>query len=187
MVLFIPPFDHFGAGPAEHGPTRMRQTEEVPMQERFQHSKAYPDAYKAMSALSQAVGKTGLAPQLIDLVNYRVSQLNGYAFCLDMHSKDLRARGETEQRLYMISAWHEAPHLYSDRERAALAWAEAVTRLEDQQVSDAVYDAALRQFSEAELTQLTLAIVAINGWNRFNVAFHTPAGDYKSSIVRKTA
>lgn len=87
-----------------------------------------------------------------------------------MHSKDLRARGETEQRLYMISAWREVPHLYSDRERAALAWAEAVTRLEGQQVPDAV----------------TLAIVAINGWNRFNVAFHAPAGNYKSAIIRKT-
>jgi AhpD family alkylhydroperoxidase len=156
------------------------------MQQRFRPDKAYPDAYKAMLALSQAVEKSGLNPQLIDLVNYRVSQLNGCAFCLDMHSKDLRARGETEQRLYMISAWREAPHLYGDRERAALAWAEAVTRLEGQQVPDAVYDAACREFGEAELTQLTLAIVAINGWNRFNVAFQTPAGNYKSPILRKT-
>ncbi len=91
-----------------------------------------------------------------------------------------------EQRLYMISAWREAPQLYSSRERAAFAWAEAVTRLEDQHVPDAVYDMARKQFTEAELTQLTLAIVAINGWNRFNVAFHTPAGGYKSTIVRKT-
>jgi len=155
------------------------------MQERFQYSKAYPEAYKAMLALSQAVEKTGLTPQLIDLVNYRVSQLNSCAFCLDMHSKDLRARGETEQRLYMISAWREAPHLYSDRERAALAWAEAVTRLEDGRVSDEVYEIARQEFSQAELVQLTLAIVAINGWNRFNVAFRTPAGNYKSAIARK--
>jgi len=155
------------------------------MQERFQYSKAYPEAYKAMLALSQAVEKTGLTPQLIDLVNYRVSQLNGCAFCLDMHSKDLRARGETEQRMYMISAWREAPHLYNDRERAALAWAEAVTQLEDRQVPDEVYEMAREQFSQAELVQLTLAIVAINGWNRFNVAFRTPAGNYKSAIARK--
>lgn len=155
------------------------------MQERFQYSKAYPEAYKAMLALSQAVEKTGLTPQLIDLVNYRVSQLNSCAFCLDMHSKDLRARGETEQRLYMISAWREAPHLYSDRERAALAWAEAVTRLEDGQVPDEVYEIARQEFSQAELVQLTLAIVVINGWNRFNVAFRTPAGNYKSAIARK--
>jgi len=155
------------------------------MQERFQYSKAYPEAYKTMLALSQAVEKTGLTPQLVDLVNYRVSQLNSCAFCLDMHSKDLRARGETEQRLYMISAWREAPHLYSDRERAALAWAEAVTRLEDGQVSDEVYEIARQEFSQAELVQLTLAIVVINGWNRFNVAFRTPAGNYKSAIARK--
>jgi AhpD family alkylhydroperoxidase len=155
------------------------------MQVRSRYGAAYPDAYKAMLTLSQAVAKTGLAPQLVDLVNYRVSQLNGCAFCLDMHAKDLRARGETEQRLYMISAWREAPQLFSDRERAALAWAEAVTRLEDQQVPDSVYSLASQQFSEAELTQLTLAIVAINGWNRFNVAFHTPAGNYKSTIAAK--
>jgi AhpD family alkylhydroperoxidase len=147
------------------------------MQKRPVHSKAYPEALQAMLALSQAGQKTGLAPQLIDLVNYRVSQLNGCAYCLDMHSKDLRAHGETEQRLYMISAWREVPHLYTDRERAALAWAEAVTRLEDQQVPDAVYDIASREFSEAELIQLTLATVAINSWNRINVAFHTPAGN----------
>ena len=91
------------------------------MQARFSYGKAYPDAFKAMLALSQTVEKTGLSPQLIDLVNYRVSQLNGCAYCLDMHSKDLRARGETEQRLYMISAWRELPNLYSSRERAALA------------------------------------------------------------------
>ena len=155
------------------------------MQERFQYSKAYPEAFKAMLALSQTLEKTGLTPQLIDLVNYRVSQLNGCAFCLDMHSKDLRARGDTEQRLYMISAWREVPHLYNDRERAALAWAEAVTQLEDRQVPDEVYEMAREQFSQAELVQLTLAIVAINGWNRFNVAFRTPAGNYKSAIARK--
>src|SRR3974390_86826 len=155
------------------------------MQERFQYSKAYPEAFKAMLALSQTLEKTGLTPQLIDLVNYRVSQLNSCAFCLDMHSKDLRARGETEQRLYMISAWREAPHLYSDRERAALAWVEAMTRLEDGQVPDEVYEIARKAFSQAELVQLTLAIVTINGWNRFNVAFRTPAGNYKSAIARK--
>jgi alkylhydroperoxidase family enzyme len=86
----------------------------------------------------------------------------------------------------MVSAWREVPQMFSSRERAALAWSEAVTRLEDQEVPDAVYDLACQEFSEAELTQLTLAVVAINGWNRFNVAFHTPAGNYKSAVVRKT-
>src|SRR6516165_3388276 len=154
------------------------------MQKRFQYTKVYPEALNAMLALSKTVEKTGLSPQLVDLVYYRVSQLNGCAFCLDMHSKDLRARGETEQRLYMISAWREMPHLYSDRERAALLWAEAVTRLEDGQVSDEVYEIARQEFSQAELVQLTLAIVVINGWNRFNVAFRTTAGNYKSAIAR---
>jgi AhpD family alkylhydroperoxidase len=157
------------------------------MQKRSQYAKAYPEAMNAMLALAKAVERTGLPPQLIELIDYRVSQLNGCAFCLDMHSKDLRARGETEQRLYMITAWREVPHLYSDRERAALAWAEAVTRLEHQEVSDAEYDAASQEFSEAELTQLTLAVVAINGWNRFNVAFRTPAGNYKSNIKQSAA
>ena len=152
------------------------------MQDRIQYSKACPDAFKAMMTLSQAVEKTGLPPALIDLVNFRVSQINGCAFCLDMHSKDLRARGETEQRLYMLDAWHEAPQLYNERERAALAWAEAVTRLDHKSVPDEVYDLAKAQFSDAELVQLTLTIVAIDGWNRLNIAFHTPAGNYKSQI-----
>jgi AhpD family alkylhydroperoxidase len=156
------------------------------MQSRFHYGEAYPDASKAMLAFSQAVEKTGLPRQLIDLIDYRVSQINGCAFCLDMHSKDLRARGESEQRLYMVSAWREVPQMFSSRECAALAWAEAVTRLEDQEVPDAVYDLACQEFSEAELTQLTLAVVAINGWNRFNVAFRTPAGNYKSAVARKT-
>jgi AhpD family alkylhydroperoxidase len=156
------------------------------MQERIRYAQVYPDAMKAMLALTQAVEKTGLPPQLIELLDYRVSQINGCAYCLDMHSKDLRARGETEQRLYMISAWREAEHLYTPRERAALAWAEAVTKLDHQRVPDEIYEMAYQEFSEAELAQLTLAIVTINGWNRFNVAFRTPAGDYKSPLLRKT-
>lgn len=155
------------------------------MQTRLQYNQAYPEALKAMLALSQAVEQTGLPKQLIDLVNYRVSQINGCAFCLDMHSKDLRALGETEQRLYMISAWREAPHLYNDRERAALAWAEAVTELRNHEVPDEVYELAMNEFNQAELAQLTLGIVAINGWNRFNIAFNTPAGNYKSPTTRK--
>ena len=143
------------------------------MHQRAVYQKAAPDVVQSMIALSTAVQKSGLPPELLDLVDYRVSQINGCAFCLDMHSKDLRARSETEQRIYMVSAWRDAPHLYSDRERAALAWAEAVTRLVDQQVPDAVYDQARREFSETELAQLTLGVVVINGWNRLNIAFHT--------------
>ena len=133
------------------------------MHQRAVYQKAAPDVVQSMIALSTAVQKSGLPPELLDLVDYRVSQINGCAFCLDMHSKDLRARSETEQRIYMVSAWRDAPHLYSDRERAALAWAEAVTRLVDQQVPDAVYDQARREFSETELAQLTLGVIVING------------------------
>ena len=140
-----------------------------------------------MLALTTVVQKSGLAPGLLDLVNQRVSQINGCAYCLDMHSKDLRARGETEQRIYMLSAWREVPDLYNARERAALAWAEAVTRLTDQEVSDEVYDQARAEFSDKELSQLTLAVVAINAWNRLNVAFRTPAGNYKSAIKQSAA
>ena len=157
------------------------------MQPRPSYQKAAPDVLQGMLALSTVVQKSGLAPGLVDLVNHRVSQINGCAFCLDMHSKDLRARGEAEQRIYMLSAWREVPNLYSARERAALAWAEAITRLTNQDVSDELYNEARGEFSEKELAQLTLSIVAINGWNRFNVAFRTPAGNYKSAIKRSAA
>ena len=140
-----------------------------------------------MLALSTVVQKSGLAAGLVDLVYLRVSQINGCAYCLDMHSKDLRARGETEQRIYMLPAWREVPDLYNARERAALAWAEAVTRLTDQEVSDEVYDQAQKEFDDKELAQLTLAVGAINAWNRLNVAFRTPAGNYKSAIKQSAA
>jgi AhpD family alkylhydroperoxidase len=157
------------------------------MQSRLQYQKSAPDVLQGMLALSAVVKKSTLPPELIDLVDYRVSQINGCAFCLDMHSKDLRARGDTEQRLYMVSAWREAPHLFSSRERAALAWAEAVTRLVDQEVPDEVYDQARAEFNETELAQLTLGVVTINGWNRLNIAFRTPAGSYKSAVRRSVA
>jgi AhpD family alkylhydroperoxidase len=157
------------------------------MQSRLSYQKAAPEVVHSMLTLAGAVRKTGLPEELIALIDYRVSQMNGCAFCLDMHSKDLRALGETEQRIYMVSAWREAAHLYNARERAALAWAEAVTTLAHQEVPDAVYDEAIKEFGEKELAQLTLAVVAINGWNRLNVAFRTPAGDYKSQIKRPAA
>lgn len=157
------------------------------MQPRTSYHKAAPDVMQGMLALSAVVQKSGLAPGLIDLVDYRVSQINGCAFCLDMHSKDLRARGETEQRIYMLSAWREAPNLYTARERAALAWAEAVTRLTNREVPNEVYNQAREEFSETELAQLTLSVVVINGWNRLNVAFRTPAGHYKSAVKQSAA
>ncbi|MGN6343220.1 MAG: carboxymuconolactone decarboxylase family protein [Ginsengibacter sp.] len=133
---------------------------------------------KALGGLSVYLAKSSLEPQLINLIDFRVSQINGCAYCLDMHSKDLRAAGETEQRLYTIAAWREAP-FYSERERAALAWAEAVTRLKDANVPDEIYEEARRQFSEEELIDLTVAVTTINTYNRINIAFRTPAGDYQ--------
>jgi AhpD family alkylhydroperoxidase len=140
-----------------------------------------------MLSLHMATRKTSLPRVLLDLVDYRVSQINGCAYCLDMHSKDLRARGETEQRLYMASAWRDVPNIYSSRERAALAWAEAVTRLADQQVPDEVHEKARAEFSESELAQLTLAVISINGWNRINIAFGIPVANYKANVKPSAA
>ena len=149
------------------------------MQQRLNYKLASPDAFKAMLHTEQQVHKSGLEESLLELVKTRASQINGCAWCLDMHTKDARARGETEQRLYLLSAWREAP-FYSERERAALAWTEAVTQVATHEVSDALYEEARRHFDEKALVDLTLAIIAINGWNRMNVAFRTPVGSYVS-------
>lgn len=142
-------------------------------------------AVQAMLGLSGYLAKSGLEKNLLQLVEFRVSQINGCAYCLDMHSKDLRAGGETEQRIYLLAAWRESP-VYSERERAAFAWAEAVTLVGENHVSDNVYEVASKQFSETELIDLTLAVVAINGWNRLNVAFHTEAGGYQPGQWQNT-
>jgi AhpD family alkylhydroperoxidase len=136
-----------------------------------------PGIIQAMLGLEKQVSKAGLDSKLLDLVRMRASQINGCAYCLDMHSKDARAAGETEQRLYGLNAWREAPY-YSARERAALEWTEALTLVAETHVPDDVYERVREQFSEAELAHLSLAIVAINGWNRLNVAARTVAGDY---------
>ena len=148
------------------------------MQSRLNYAKASPGVVAAMRGLEAHVRASGLERSLLELVKTRVSQINGCAYCLDMHTKDARAAGETEQRLYVLAAWREAP-FYSDRERAALAWAEALTLLPETHAPDDVYEAARQQFSEKELADLTLAIVAINGWNRIAVGFRAPAGTYK--------
>ena len=140
------------------------------METRIDPRKAAPDVYRAMIALETAVKATGLESNLLDLVKLRVSQINGCAFCIDMHSKDLRAEGESEERLYLLDAWRETD-FYSDRERAALAWAEAVTLISHSHVPDDVYEQARQQFTDDELAKLTLAVVSINGWNRFGIAF----------------
>ncbi len=131
-----------------------------------------------MYNLEAYLAECGLETSLLHLVKFRVSQINGCAYCLDMHSKDLRAAGETEQRLYLLQAWREAP-FYTDRERAALAWAESVTLVAETHVPDNVYEEARKQFSETELTNLTLAVVTINGWNRLSVAFRVTPGTYQ--------
>ncbi len=143
----------------------------------------HKDALGAMTNLAATVRRSGLEHTILELVKVRVSQINGCAYCVDMHTKDARAAGETEQRLYLLSAWWETA-LYTDRERAALRWAEAVTRLENQRVSDEVYEQARRQFSEQELVSLTLLVVEINGWNRFSIAFQRQAGDYQPGSSR---
>ena len=145
---------------------------------RIDYKKVSPGAFQAMLGLEKHAHQAGIEPALLELVKTRVSQLNGCAYCLDMHTKEARAAGETEQRLYLVAAWHEAA-LFSPRERAALAWAEAVTLLAGRGVSDEAYEAARREFDEQTLVDLTLVIVAINGWNRLAVSFGTEAGSFQ--------
>jgi AhpD family alkylhydroperoxidase len=133
---------------------------------------------RAMFALEREVHSSGLEHSLILLVKIRASQMNGCAYCIDMHTKDARAEGETEQRIYALDAWRETP-FFSDRERAALEWTESVTRVGDTRVPDSVYNEVRAQFAEQELVALTFAIVAINGWNRLAIAFRAPAGTYQ--------
>ncbi len=149
------------------------------MQTRIDYSQVYPDAIKALTEFDKYVRKTEIDQRLIDLINIRASQINHCAYCLDMHVKDARASGEPEQRLHSIAAWRETP-FFSDRERAALAWTEAVTLLTDGFVPDDVYEQARQQFSETELIGLTMAIVEINGWNRMNVSLRMMPGWYQS-------
>src|SRR5262245_61725338 len=147
------------------------------MEPRIDGMKVAPGAVEAMLGIEKYLHESGLDRNLVNLIYLRSSQINGCAYCIDMHWKDLRAAGETEQRLYGLDAWAESPY-YTDRERAALAWAEAVTRLEEGHVPDPVFNAARRFFSEKELSDLTLCVVLINGWNRLNIAFRAPAGTY---------
>jgi len=147
------------------------------MNARIDLKRINPGIMQAMLGLEKQVHKAGLDGKLLDLVRMRSSQINGCAYCLDMHSKDARANGETEQRLYGLEAWRETPY-YSARERAALEWTEALTLVSTTHVPDEVYDRVRQQFSEDELAHLSLAVVAINGWNRLNVAARTVPGDY---------
>ncbi len=147
------------------------------MKARIEYAKVAPGVVDAMRGLERYTHASDLDRKLLELVKMRASQMNGCAYCIDMHSKDARARGETEQRLYALDAWRETP-FFDARERAALAWTEAVTRISEGHAPDDVFDEVKKHFSEKELVDLTLAIVAINGWNRLAVAFRAVPGSH---------
>jgi AhpD family alkylhydroperoxidase len=147
---------------------------------RVDYRHVFPEAVKAMSGLEEAVHQSSLEPELLELVKLRASQINGCGYCVDMHSKDARAIGEDEQRLYLVAVWREAP-CFSARERAALAWCESLTRLPDNDVPGPLFDELSSCFSPEEIVALTLAVVAINGWNRFAVSLRSPVGSYVST------
>lgn len=147
------------------------------MKKRIDYFAASPNAMKGMLEIEKYISTANIDKKLLELVKTRASQLNRCAYCLDMHTKDARIAGETEQRLYTLPAWRETP-FFSEKERAALAWTEALTLLPTNDVSDAVYDEIKKHFTDKELVDLTMAIVAINGWNRLSVGFRTVAGTY---------
>jgi AhpD family alkylhydroperoxidase len=152
------------------------------MQTRFNYGNVAPGVYDAMDALDQYLAQCGIDVRLLHLVRLRASQINGCAYCLDMHWKDLRAAGEDEQRLYSLDAWRECPY-YTDRERAALAWTEAVTLVAVGHVPDGVHEQARAQFNEKELSDLTLAVATINAWNRLSIAARLEPGGYQPAKV----
>jgi AhpD family alkylhydroperoxidase len=155
------------------------------MKTRFNYAKVAPGVYDAMEGLETYLGQCGVEEPLLHLIKMRVSQINGCAYCLDMHWKDLRAIGESEQRIYSLDAWRECPY-YTDRERAALAWSEAVTLITDGHVADSVYEEVKPHFSDGDLANLTLAIVAINGWNRLSISARTVPGGYQPAKANAT-
>ncbi len=148
------------------------------MEPRLNAAKLAPEPQNAMYALGKYLAKCGLEANLLELIKTRASQINGCAYCLDMHTKDARAAGETEQRLYTLSAWRETP-FFTPRERAALAWTEAVTLISDSGVPDAIYEGARQHFSDKDLVDLTWAVAAINAWNRIAISFRMAPGQYK--------
>ena len=156
------------------------------MEARIDWKSVSAGAVEAIGKLSEYVRASGLEESLIDLVDLRASQINGCAYCVDMHTKDARARGETEQRLYAVAAWRDAP-FFTPRERAALAWTEAVTRIADKEISDELYEEARRHFGEKELVDLTVAVLLINGYNRLNISFRRVAGSYQPRVPRKAS
>lgn len=147
------------------------------MANRIQDVSVLPNIHKPMFALGAYLQQSNIEEHLLHLLSMRVSQINGCAYCLAMHARDLRQVGEREDRIAVLSAWRETTW-FTERERAALAWAEALTSLPDREVPDTVFELARSQFSEQDLADLTLEVVAINGWNRINIAFHNPPEPY---------
>ena len=154
------------------------------MEQRVDYMRAGRGVYQAMLGLEKYLHECGLEESLLHLIKLRASQINGCAYCIDMHWKDLRSIGEEEQRLYGLDAWEESPY-YTDRERAALAWTEAVTKIREGHAPDEVYEEAARQFTEKELADLTLAIATINAWNRLSIAARTVPGTYQPAKARE--
>ncbi len=146
--------------------------------ERLDYAKAAPAGYQAIAGLERYVRGCGLEHSLLELIKTRASQINGCAYCIDMHTIDARAAGETEQRLYALSAWRETP-FFTERERAALEWTEALTLISTNDVPDELYKRVRGQFSEEEIVNLTLAVVVINGWNRLAISFRSVPGSYQ--------
>jgi len=161
----------------------MEAKNEMAFTERFNYAKVAPGAYRAMSGLEHYLHESGLEESLLHLVKLRTSQINGCAYCIDMHWKDLKSIGVEDQRLYELNAWRETP-FYSDRERAALAWTEAVTRVADTHVPDEIYEEVRQHFNEKELADLTLAVAAINAWNRLAISARTEPGTYQVSKMK---
>lgn len=147
------------------------------MEQRIEYAKIAPEAIKGIVEMEKYIANSGLESSLVEFIKLRASQINGCAFCIDMHSKDARRAGETEQRLYTLSAWRETP-FFSDRERAALEWTEAITLISENEISDELFNSVRKHFNEKEMVDLTISINAINSWNRLAISFRTPAGSY---------
>lgn len=165
---------------------RLHEINTFGMEQRIDYKRIAPDAYAAMAGIERYVRKTGLERPLLELVKIRASQINGCAFCIDMHTQDARTAGETEQRLYLLAAWREAP-FYTPRERAALDYAEALTLVASGGVPDALMARTREHFTDEEIIALTMAVVAINGWNRMMIAFAVPAGTYRPAATHASA
>jgi AhpD family alkylhydroperoxidase len=155
------------------------------MQPRLDYQQASPQGVQAMFQLERSVRESGLEPKLLELIKTRASQMNGCAYCIDMHTKDARAHGETEQRLFALCAWREAP-FYTEKERAALLWTEAITDIQHGHAADDVFEEVRKHFADAELMNLTLAITTINAWNRIAIAFRPVAGSYQPAAAHQS-